>query len=251
MRTSSCGATDAGKKRSNNEDAFLVLERNSLFAVADGIGGNEGGEVASRIAVDTLASAFPELVGENDRTPPAGISPGGGTETAALRRAFDLANREIRRERESRSGLSQMGTTLTALFVSRDRAFIGHIGDSRAYLLRAGTLKQITQDHSLVADQVRAGVLKPAQVRSSPNRHIITRALGIDDEVDPELTILALQQNDMVLLCTDGLTEMVDDGAIRKIMAASDPPEVAKELVKAANERGGVDNITVVVVRFP
>ena len=249
MRTESCGATDTGKKRKNNEDSFLVHEQFGLFAVADGVGGHEGGEAASRIAVETLRAAVPDQLGDNDRTPPAGRGQQTTPETFAFQQAFLLANGRIRQEQSANPLLSNMGTTLTALLLAKGRAFLGHIGDSRAYLLRSGKLKQITRDHSLVAEQVRSGVLKPEQVRTSPNRHIITRALGIGDEVLAEFTSHDLRQNDTILLCSDGLTEMVDDPAIGKLLTGCPPRESAKKLIKAANERGGVDNITVVVVR--
>ena len=250
MRTESCGATDTGKKRSNNEDSFLVQEQLRLYAVADGIGGNEGGEAASRIAVDVLGEAIPDLIGDKDRTPPADRPRTSDPETYALQQAFVLANRGIRQEQEANPRLSNMGTTLTSLLLSGNRAFIGHIGDSRAYLLRAGNLKQLTHDHSVVAEQVRAGTLKPEQVRSSAHRHMITRALGIADQVNPEFSVHAVTQNDTLLLCSDGLTEMLDDPAIGKLLAGSPPRESVRKLVKAANDRGGVDNITVVVVRI-
>jgi protein phosphatase len=249
MRTESCGATDTGKKRSNNEDAFLVGDQLGLYAVADGIGGHEGGERASRLAVETVRAAVPDLLGDRDSTPPAGRARTADPETFALRQAFALANRGIRQGQTADPLLSNMGTTLTALLLSRDRAFLGHIGDSRAYLLRSGALEQLTRDHSVVAEQVRAGTLRPEQVRTSPYRHIITRALGIADEADPEFTVHEIRRNDTLLLCSDGLTEMVDDQAIGRLLAGGPPRECAGKLIKAANERGGVDNITVVVVR--
>ncbi len=249
MRTESCGATDTGKKRSNNEDAFLLKEQIGLFAVADGVGGNEGGEAASRIAVEMLEAAVPDLAGDKRRTPPAGRARITDPETFALQQAFLLAHRRIRQEQCVNPRLSNMGTTLTAVLLAQGRAFLGHIGDSRAYLLRSDKLKQLTRDHSWVAEQVRAGTLKPGQVRTSTHRHVITRALGIGDEMNAEFTAHPVQQNDMILLCTDGLTEMVDDPAIGKMVAGCQPREIVGKLVKAANERGGVDNITVVVVR--
>jgi protein phosphatase len=250
MRTESCGATDTGRKRSNNEDAFLVAEKLGLYAVADGIGGNEGGEAASRIAVEMLGTAVPDLLGDKERTPPADRPRNSDPETFALQQAFVLANRGIRQEQAADRRLSTMGTTLTSLLLSGNRAFIGHIGDSRAYLLRSGKLKQLTQDHSVVAEQVRAGTLKREQVRTSAHRHVITRALGIADDINPEFMVHMVKQNDTLLLCSDGLTEMLDDPAIGKLLAGCPPRESVPKLVKAANDRGGVDNITVVVVRI-
>jgi serine/threonine protein phosphatase PrpC len=248
MEISSFGGTDPGKKRSNNEDAYLLDDKRSLYAVADGIGGNEGGEVASRIAVEILAETMPDLLGDADRTPPSGIDRNADPQFFALRQAVTLANRKIRQARSQDSALSNMGTTLTALFLRRKHAFIANVGDSRAYLLRSGEFRQLTADHSVIAEYQAAGMLTPEEARLSPYRHVITRALGIDDEVRPDFTDHALQQNDRLLLCTDGLTEMVEDTEIRRILSGSSPQDAVQKLLAAANDRGGVDNITVVVV---
>jgi serine/threonine protein phosphatase PrpC len=247
MKIISYGATDPGKKRSNNEDAYLLNDTLGLYAVADGIGGNEGGEVASRIAVETLEAAMPDLLGDANRTPPSGVLMNVDARLAALRQVITLSNREIRQAREQNPALSGMGTTLTALLLRNKQAYIAQIGDSRAYLLRAGKFAQLTNDHSYVAEQVAAGILTLQQARLSPYRHVITRALGIDDEAQADFTAHALKQDDRILLCSDGLTEMVDDAEIGKILAGSPPQGAAQKLVAAANDRGGVDNITVVV----
>jgi protein phosphatase len=167
---------------------------------------------------------------------------------SALREAVFLANRAIRQERSQNPGVSNMGTTLTALLLRDKQAFIAHMGDSRAYLLRAGKLLQLTNDHSFVAEQVRAGAFTLEQARSSPYRHMITRALGIAEDVKADLTNHALRKDDRFLLCTDGLTEMVADAEIGRLLAMSSPEEAVQKLLAAANERGGVDNITAVVV---
>jgi len=249
MKILSFGATDPGKKRANNEDSYLVNDELRLYAVADGVGGSEAGEVASRIAVDTIASAMPDLLGDKDRTPPAGSRSGDVAELAAFRNAVLLANRNIIEEAGKDPARTGMGTTLTALFLARKRAFLAHIGDSRAYRLRAGALAQLTNDHSVVAEQVRSGILTPVQARKSPYRHVITRALGIDPEAAPDLMEHTVQPGDRYLLCSDGLTEMVGDGDIGRILAGSAPREAAQKLIDAANEQGGVDNITAVVVQ--
>lgn len=248
MKISSFGGTDLGKKRTNNEDAYLVDDTLQLYAVADGIGGNEGGEVASRIAMETFAEAMPDLLGEGDRTPPSGIDLAADPKFSALRQAVFLANRCMRQERSDDPALANMGTTLTALLLRKKQALLANIGDSRAYLLRANTLKQLTQDHSFVAEHVANGLLTPEEAKTSPYRHVITRALGIDDTAAADFIDLALQQDDKLLLCTDGLTEMVDDAAISKILAGAAPEEAVRKLIAAANKAGGVDNITAVVV---
>ncbi len=248
MKRTAFGGTDPGKKRVNNEDALLLNDTLGLYAVADGIGGNEGGEVASRIAVETLGRAMPDLLGEKDRTPPTDRVRADDPSVSALREAVFLANRAIHQERSQNAALSNMGTTLTALLLRDKQAFIAHIGDSRAYLFRAGKLLQLTDDHSFVAEQVRAGIFTLEQARSSPYRHMITRALGIAKDAQAELTTRALKKDDRFLLCTDGLTEMVADAEISRVLEMSSPQEAVQKLLAAANERGGVDNITAVVV---
>ena len=248
MKITSFGGTDPGKKRNNNEDAFLLDDTLNLSAVADGIGGNEGGEIASRIAVETFAEAMLDLLGEANRTPPSGLVSDVDPRLSALQLAITLSNRKIRQEGEENPSLSGMGTTLTALLLNKEQAYIAHIGDSRAYLLRSGEFRQLTMDHSFVAEQVAAGIFTLQQARLSPYRHVITRALGIDDEVRADFSTQTLKQGDRFLLCTDGLTEMVEDTEISGILAEYSPRDAVLKLLAAANERGGVDNITAVVV---
>ena len=249
MRTASAGATDPGRKRANNEDAFLVLEGSQLFAVADGVGGREGGEIASDSAVDTLREAVPDLLGTADRAPPAGTSGDAERETAVLRKAVSLANRRIIESIQERPELTGMGTTLTALLFARSRVYLVHLGDSRAYRLRSGTFRQLSDDHSVVAEQVKAGVLTPAQARSSAHRHVITRALGIHDEAAPDLRQEPVEQGDVYLLCSDGLTEMVEDRKIATVLEKHAPADAVPKLIAAANKAGGTDNITAVVIQ--
>jgi PPM family protein phosphatase len=248
MKLISSGGSDPGKKRSNNEDSFLLNEELMLFAVADGIGGNEGGEIASRIAVETLAEAMPDLLGEKDRTPPMGIEHDTDIGISALRQAITFANQRIREKREQDPDRSNMGTTLTALLVRKQHARIANLGDSRAYILRADRFKQLTQDHSFVAEYMLSGLLTLEEAKSSPYRHVITRALGIEASARPDFTEHLLRQDDRLLLCTDGLTEMVEDDEIRRIISGSTPQDAVQKLLAAANDRGGVDNITAVVV---
>lgn len=248
MKITSFGGSDAGKKRTNNEDVYLLNDELSLYAVADGVGGNEGGEVASRMAVETLASSITDLLGEKDRTPPAGLVRAADPALSALQLAISFSNRVIREARAQTPALAGMGTTLTTLLLKDKQAFLAHIGDSRAYLHRSGELRQLTIDHSLVGELVHQGVITREQARTSPYRHVITRALGIDEEVRIDLAKHPLQRGDRFLLCTDGLTEMVEDAEIAGMLSALPPRETVQKLLAAANDRGGVDNITVVVV---
>src|SRR5215207_8790481 len=229
------GATDAGKVRANNEDALLVGEGRdeTLFVVADGIGGFEAGEVASRIAVDVLKE----------------LEPGDSFEVAITE-----ANRRILAAGRGDERLSGMGTTIVALRFggTRERpvAEIAHVGDSRAYLLRGGELRPVTEDHSLVAELVRSGDLTRDQAAEHPQKNLITRALGADEEVDVDTAMLPIEPNDRILLCSDGLSDMVPETRISEILAQSqsDPERTARSLLSAALDAGGNDNITVVVV---
>jgi serine/threonine protein phosphatase PrpC len=229
------GATDAGKVRANNEDALLIGEGRdeTLFVVADGIGGFEAGEVASRIAVDVLRE----------------LEPG-----ASFQAAIREANRRILAVGRGDERLSGMGTTIVATRFGGTReepvAEIAHVGDSRAYLLRDGSLRPLTEDHSLVAELVRSGDLTRDQAAEHPQKNLITRALGAEEEVEVDTVVLPVEAGDRLLLCSDGLTDMVPEANIGEILADSpgDPEKPARALVSAALDAGGSDNVTVVVV---
>jgi serine/threonine protein phosphatase PrpC len=228
------GATAAlshpGRRRRQNEDSY-VLEP-PLFAVADGMGGAKAGEVASGLAADAVQE------GSGD----------GATGEARVAALIEEANRRVfRRATEDREA-SGMGTTMTVALVEDERVAIGHVGDSRAYLYRGGRLEQLTDDHSLVAELVRSGKLTPEEAEAHPQRSVITRALGTDSEVDVDTFAVRAEPGDLFLLCSDGLTAMVDDDTIVEAIEQhrSNLAEAAKALVNAANRGGGEDNITVV-----
>jgi PPM family protein phosphatase len=229
------GVTDAGKVRQNNEDALLVGEGEdeTLFVVADGIGGFEAGEVASSLAVDVLKDLPPDK---------------------PFKVAIGEANRRILAAGRGDEKLSGMGTTVVAIrFGGTQRepvAEVAHVGDSRAYLMRGGEMKPITEDHSLVAELVRSGDLTRDQAAEHPQKNLITRALGADEEVDVDTAVLPIEPNDRILLCSDGLSDMVSETRISEILAESpnDPERTARSLLSAALDAGGNDNITVVVV---
>jgi serine/threonine protein phosphatase PrpC len=227
----SAGVTDPGRKRRRNEDSFVIEP--PLFAVADGMGGAQAGEVASRLA----AAAFREFHEADELDSEQRV--------AAI---IQEANRRIYERASSDAQASGMGTTITAALVDSDRLAIGHVGDSRAYRLRAGVLEQLTDDHSLVADLVRSGRLTPEEADTHPQRSVITRALGTDSEVDVDTFSVEVEPGDVFLLCSDGLTSMVSDEEIHDLVAgASSLEQAAKSLVKAANRAGGEDNVTVVL----
>jgi serine/threonine protein phosphatase PrpC len=230
----SAGTTDAGRKRRRNEDSFV--REPPLFAVADGMGGAQAGEVASRLA----AAAFREFHEADDLDPEERV--------AAI---IQEANRSIYERARSDAQASGMGTTITAALVTGSSVAIGHVGDSRAYRLRQGRLEQLTEDHSLVADLVRSGRLAPEEADTHPQRSVITRALGTDLEVDVDTFTVEAEAGDIFLLCSDGLTTMVDDEEIAQTVAKADSlGHATKALVKAANRAGGEDNVTVVLFQL-
>jgi PPM family protein phosphatase len=227
----SSARTDTGRKRRRNEDA-LVCEP-PLFAIADGMGGAKAGEVASRLAAETLREQ--EL---GDLSAPE--------QTVELIRE---ANRRVFAYSSENASARGMGTTMTVALVEENKVTIGHVGDSRAYLLRDEQLTQLTQDHSLVAELVRSGRLSAEEAESHPRRSVITRALGTDSEVEVDVFSLQGQDRDIYLLCSDGLTSMVSDDEIASLLSASrdDLDEATRKLVDAANQAGGEDNISVVL----
>ena len=229
------GVTDAGKVRQNNEDALLVGdgEDETLFVVADGIGGFEAGEVASSLAVEVLKELRPDT---------------------SFRAAIAEANRRILAAGRTDEKLSGMGTTVVAIrFGGTQReplAEVAHVGDSRAYLVRGGEMNPITEDHSLVAELVRSGDLTRDQAAEHPQKNLITRALGADEDVAVDTTVMPIEAGDRVLLCSDGLSDMVPEARISELLLDSpeDPERAARDLLAAALDAGGNDNITVIVV---
>jgi serine/threonine protein phosphatase PrpC len=227
----SAGRTHPGKVRRRNEDAYVLDP--PLFAVADGMGGAQAGEVASRLT----ASAFREYH-EADTLPP----------DERIQAIIQEANRRIYERARADSDASGMGTTVTAALLTGGHVTLGHVGDSRAYRIRDGELEQLTEDHSLVADLMRSGRLTPEEAEAHPQRSVITRALGTDPHVDVDTMAVDAEPGDVFLLCSDGLTTMVGDEDILGILdAAPTLDDAAKELVRAANTGGGEDNVTVVL----
>jgi PPM family protein phosphatase len=225
--------SDEGRVRDHNEDSYLLQE--PLFAVADGMGGHAGGEVASSLALEMLAQMPVTSAGE-------------GT---SLAEEFRKANQVVLDRAEAERELSGMGTTLTAVLTDGITAHVGHIGDSRAYLVRNGELRQVTEDDSLVHRMVDAGKLSPEEAGRHPSRSILTRALGVKEDISVQEKRLELQPGDRLLLCTDGLTGMVSDEEIQEILDRNgDPQDACNELIQAANKAGGLDNITVVLIDF-
>jgi len=250
VRIVSGGVTDLGRVRTNNEDCFRIVESLNLFVLADGMGGEAHGEVASEMAVETVVKTCMEAAGDGSATDLGPSEPTWSEKTRRLTRAVHLANRNIYESAEANPDQHGMGATLTAAWIDGQKLSIAHVGDSRAYLLRSGNLQQLTSDHSLVAEQVRRGILTAAEAEESEMQSVLLRALGAlpDIEVDTDEHILFAR--DILMLCCDGLTRMVTEPEIAgTLQAETDPTRAAEKLIALANERGGVDNVTVIVVR--
>jgi protein phosphatase len=241
------GLCDIGRIRATNQDALLVLNDQGIWAVADGMGGHAGGDIASRLAIETIhrSAAGAPL--------PKAPSPTSMTEIEEfLRASVAAANRRVFEEGATVRGLQGMGTTLVVLMIRETphpMAYLAHVGDSRAYLCREGILRPLTRDHSLVEDYVRQGLLSRDQAAIHPRRHVLTRAVGLDPTVEAEVARLELKPNDLLILCTDGLTKMLDDHDLAELVTSvgSRPDALSRALVQEANRRGGEDNVTVLV----
>ncbi len=230
--------TDVGLRRRGNEDRFAADPELGLCLVADGMGGHSAGQVASALAADTVVTSLQERKG----------SPASASEK--LRGAFEDANRAIYSSARQNSEYTGMGTTLVALLVEGERAALAHVGDSRAYRVRSGRIRQLTDDHSIVGELLRRHEISADDAREHPHRHVLTRALGVRGHVEPDLAELTLARGDLFVLCSDGLTNHLEDHEIAKLSGASDDLEACcAALIELANQRGGEDNITVALAR--
>lgn len=249
--------TDQGLKRENNEDSYVIVDQSLqghdvhhfglLFAVADGMGGHVAGETASRMACEKLVAMY--YTDESKATETTGDS---GITGRHLEQVIHRVNEEIVQYSEENDGLEGMGTTLSVLILLEGEALIGHVGDSRIYRLRGETFRQLTVDHTEVQALVEMGRLKPERAANHPRRHILTQAVGVEDELEEVFTQLEkLEEGDVFLLCSDGLHDMVANEEIREILLANPAPQGACDaLVGRALENGGEDNVTVIVVRI-
>ena len=251
MQIVSGGVTDVGRVRTNNEDCFRIVTPLNLFVLADGMGGEAHGEIASALAVDTVVKHCLDAEANPAAAVLGQVQPGWSARTKRLSTALHLANRSICKSAEEHPEQRGMGATLTAAWIDRSKLSIAHVGDSRAYLLRGGSLLQLTRDHSLVAEQVRRGMLTAAEAESSEMQSVLLRALGAQRELEVDAEEHILFPRDVLLLCSDGLTRVVTEPEIAGIVQAEpDPLRAGEELMALANERGGPDNITVVIARM-
>lgn len=250
MKTIGFGNTDKGLVRSNNEDNFFVDAQMGLFIVADGMGGVNAGEVASKMAVDVIGNYIRRS--NNSSEPFTGeYKPQYSEPSNRLSSGIWLANKVIEESSRKNPSWNGMGTTIVAGLVKDGRLSIAHVGDSRAYLIRSNTITQITDDHSLVAEQFRQGLITKEEAAESKVKNIITRALGKGASVEVDINELTLADNDVLVMSSDGLTNMVEDDTILAVAGGEESPETAcNRLIGLANQNGGKDNITVVVVRI-
>jgi protein phosphatase len=241
------GRTDRGLVRRTNQDTFLVDNRHRLWAVADGMGGHQGGDIASRLVVDTLANFAPTMR-------PNAAGPGARDEEHAIFRLTTMveqAHRAILSHADHHPSLEGMGTTLVAahlLPLPTPRLVVVNVGDSRAYLIRGTTIMQVTRDHTVIEEQIRAGRLTPYEAAHHPDRHVLTRAMGLGSTIEVDVFPCDVSDGDLVLLCSDGLTKMLTDERILQTVLPHrhNPPLATQALIGVALEEGGIDNVTVI-----
>jgi PPM family protein phosphatase len=250
MRHVAAGLTDVGCVRKHNEDNFLIADELGLYVVADGLGGHAAGEVASQIVVERMEQFIAQTV-EHDRTWPMEYDVQLPYDGNRLKAALLLADQAILENIRNNPERESMGSTVVACLVQDDRVTLVHVGDSRAYLLDGSGIRQITRDHSWVAEQMENGILTAEEARKHPFRNVITQALGSGGDLDVAFQEQKVQKSDRILLCSDGLSGMVQDSDIWTIVwEAPDLDEATRRLIEKAKENGGEDNITVVIVGF-
>ena len=239
------GKTDTGRMRAKNEDNIAMVPEAGLAVVADGMGGHQAGEVASKLAVDVIAHHMIEAFSNQ-------AQPGNSAyETKALADAIQQANRAIYDQAHQQSEYAGMGSTVVVAVFNGDKLYVGHVGDSRLYRFRNGLLEQITQDHSVVQELVSRGLATAEEARLSVSKNLVTRALGVDAEVVPDISEESLQDDDIYLLCSDGLNDVLADGDIEMMLMEHrrQIDSAVDYMINTANERGGPDNISVILVR--
>src|SRR5437016_11445853 len=250
MDVKAYGLTDVGRQRQHNEDTFLVADEAKLFLVADGMGGHAAGEIASKIAVDSI-SEFIVHTKEDDGTWPHAYDEHYTRTTNRLMAALRMANTRVLEAMRKDAKLRGMGTTVVAAMADDGKFSVAHVGDSRAYMIRNGKISRITNDHSWAYEQVQAGMLTEAEAEKHPLRNVITRALGGALSVNPDASEVEVRSGDVYLLCSDGLTGMVPEDEILRVVTESedDLQKACQTLIDKANERGGLDNVTAILVK--
>jgi PPM family protein phosphatase len=250
MRITSCGMTDVGVKRTNNEDNYLINDELHLFVVCDGMGGHVGGEFASAIAVNTVEEVLTSVdISADDLD----VDPDDGPVELTrerLRYAIRLAGKRIYEKAVEEPEYKGMGTTALAVLVDSGNAFIAHVGDSRGYLVRDGVIEQLTEDHSLVNEKIKAGLITPEEAKNHKLKNIITRSLGYMEDVEIDVQVRAVRKGDRYVLSSDGLSNLVETAEIGETCLDHRPQDACRRMIEMACQRGGDDNITVVVAKI-
>jgi protein phosphatase len=251
MRIEVAGYTHVGMKRNHNEDNYLILTDENLCCVADGMGGHSSGEIASKIAVEELAEFFRMTSRDQDATWPFKMDKARNYDENRLATGIKLANKSIFDKASTDQKYKGMGTTIVSVHFTDAAAYVGHVGDSRVYFFRQGVLRQVTEDHSLLNDYLKAKKLTPEEIENFPHKNVIVRALGMKDTVAVDVAKVEPQQGDVFLLCSDGLSGMVTDPQMQDILTRTSELEKAcSQLIDMANAAGGNDNVTCVLARF-
>ncbi len=246
MRITSAGITNVGMKRQNNEDNYLIDDDLGVYVVCDGMGGHAGGEYASQIAVTTVEEVLSNI---RDESPDLDVSTDEQITQEKIKYAVRLAGKRIYERAQADPEFRGMGTTAVILLFRKGMAYLAHVGDSRGYLIRGGEITQRTEDHSWVNEQIKAGLITPETAKHHRFRNIITRSLGFQEEVEIDTQVMRAEAGDLYLLCSDGLSNLVEDREIRDLLVEKSFQETARDLIDLACQRGGDDNITCVIAR--
>lgn len=252
MKIRYAGSTHIGMKRTHNEDNFFLLAEENLYVVADGMGGHASGEVASQIAVETMANFFIDTARDREITWPFKEDKVQTYDENRLVTGIKLANRRVFETAQSDARYRGMGTTIVSMLCGSTGAFVGHVGDSRGYLIRDDRISQVTEDHSLLNDYLKVHQLSPEEIEHFPHKNVIVRALGMKDQVDVDVHRLSPRTGDIYLLCSDGLSNMLSDAEILQAVTDSrrDLEKSCQALIEQANQNGGQDNITAILIEF-
>lgn len=250
MRLEAFAWTDPGPVRENNEDNFFVDEDAGLFVVADGMGGHAAGEVASRVAVDTIRELLQGGIDPDETRLDRQVLDPADVLRERLRYAMNQASARIRREAQLNPAYAGMGTTVAVLLIEGNVAHVAHVGDSRIYMMRDGALSRLTRDHTVVQQEIDAGRLTPELARQVPHRNYLTQSVGYHGPVEPDTATRPVEAGDVFILCSDGLTDPLDDPRIADIIRNTHPSDLAETLVNQAVAGGGEDNVTVLTIRI-
>lgn len=251
MRIEVAGVSHVGMKRNHNEDNYLLMPEEKVFCVADGMGGHSSGEIASKIAVDEMAEFFRLTARDLEATWPFKMDKTRNYDENRLATAIKLANVRIYERAAAEQKYKGMGTTIVTVHFASDLAYVAHVGDSRVYYFRDGVLKQVTEDHSLLNDYLKAKKLTPEEIEAFPHKNVIVRALGMKDTVQVDLSRYEPREGDIFLLCSDGLSGMVPDPQIQEILQSVPELDAAcNKLIESANAAGGNDNVTCILTRY-